>query len=344
VERFRYLWPSALETVCYQGGALINLRNQPSNYLKLPAFVVAEWFMLLRKLASRKYDLLHSHWILPQGFTGVLSAGILNVPHVTTIHGSDLFALQGGLLKWFKRFTLHQADAVTVNSSVTEHAAREVADRITCLRRIPMGVSKADTVASSAITEIRQRFRSDAGPLLVFVGRVVEEKGVEDLIRSVELLKSRLSGVSALVVGEGQDRIKFEALAEKLRISERVNFTGWVNNDRIPTYLAAADIFVGPSKFESQGLTFIEAMMARVPVIAARTGGIVDSVIHEKTGLLVDIGAPEQIASAVLRMVNEPELLTPMIEQAYHRAMDLFSRESTAQHFSDLYNQLLEGK
>jgi phosphatidylinositol alpha-1,6-mannosyltransferase len=95
VERFRYLWPSSLETVCYQGGALINLRKNRTNYLKLPALISSECLNLFLRLKGGKYDLLHSHWILPQGFTGILTAGLLRIPHVTTVHGGDVLVCKG---------------------------------------------------------------------------------------------------------------------------------------------------------------------------------------------------------------------------------------------------------
>ena len=119
VDRFRYLWPETLQTVCYGGGALANLRHDRKNLLKLPALVAAQAVAAMARLAGGRYDLLHSHWILPQGFTGTLAARPLGIPHITTVHGGDVFALQGRILAGFKRFALAGAEAVTVNSSAT---------------------------------------------------------------------------------------------------------------------------------------------------------------------------------------------------------------------------------
>ena len=71
VERFRYFWPAAQQSVCYQGGALINLRKQKLNYFKLPGLIGAEFLAVLRRLHDRSYDVVHSHWMLPQGFVGM---------------------------------------------------------------------------------------------------------------------------------------------------------------------------------------------------------------------------------------------------------------------------------
>ncbi|MBT8420402.1 MAG: glycosyltransferase, partial [Gammaproteobacteria bacterium] len=139
VERFRYLWPARLETVCYQGGALSNLAHNRGNYLKLPPLVFFEWATAVRRLMRGRYDLLHSHWILPQGFTGVLAAKPLRLPHVLTVHGGDAFALRGRILSKFKRFSLAGADAVTVNSSATREQILSIAPGIPEPKSIPMG-------------------------------------------------------------------------------------------------------------------------------------------------------------------------------------------------------------
>ena len=350
VERFRYLWPSSLETVCYQGGALINLRKDRTNYFKLPALVTSECLNLFFRLIQRKYDLLHSHWILPQGFTGILTAGFLGIPHVTTVHGGDVFGLQGSLLTKFKRLTLRHADAVTVNSSVTERAVSEIAPDLKELHRIPMGVTTHRANSSPSSGDLRNRYRHGDGPLLVFVGRIVEEKGVEDLIRAVDILMPRFSDITALIIGEGQDRPDLEGLTKTFGLSDRVIFTGWVKPDDISAYLAAGDIFVGPSReasdgwIEAQGLTVIEAMVAKTPVITTRVGGVVDSVKHEETGLLVNERSPDEIAKAVERIVGEPLLADNLRGQGYKLAANKFSRASSAKSFSALFEHMIQSK
>ena len=74
VSRFRYAWPDTAQTVCYDGGALANIRSNRRERLKLPMLVGAEIATLTRRLTRRKYSLLHSHWIVPQGFAGVFAA------------------------------------------------------------------------------------------------------------------------------------------------------------------------------------------------------------------------------------------------------------------------------
>ncbi len=347
VERFRYFWPEAVETLCYQGGALANLRRNPFNILKLPTLVVCEWAALYRRLRQGHYDLLHSHWVLPQGFTGALAAGPNRIPHVATVHGSDVLALDNPVLNRFKSFALGRADAVTANSSATRNAAARLAPDIRNLFTVPMGVSANREPDPSLVAGLRARYRRPAGPLIIFAGRVVAEKGIDDLVSAIGLLRSRLPDVTALIVGDGQDRSAIEATVEAAGLKDRITFTGWVASEELPDYLAAADIFVGPSWFEAQGLVFAEAMLAGTPVIATDVGGVSDTVRHCETGLLVPGRAPTEIAAAVERLSRDTSLAAALAAagSAHVRAQGMRTR--AAEVFSDVFDETLadcEGK
>ena len=347
--RFQYFWPARTQTVCYEGGALNKLAKSRSHYFKLPALITAEGVAALKLLASGRYDLVHSHWILPQGFIGELVTRIIKVPHVVTVHGGDIFALQGKLLEKFKAFTLNNADAVTVNSSYTRKAVLNLAPGLNNLHTIPMGASKQEPDSHSK-ESIRRKFRCGEGPLLIFVGRLVHEKGIQDYIDTVAILSKELPEISALVIGEGPDRHTFEAHAEFLGITKKIHFLGWVESNRVPDFMAAADIFVGPSRtaengwVEAQGITFIEAMLAGTPVIGSNIGGISDAVINEKTGLLVDEQSPNQLAAAIRKLQLDGDLLSRITYRAKLNAEKQFTRPITAKMFSKLFYQLIRKK
>lgn len=170
---------------------------------------------------------------------------------------------------------------------------------------------------------------------------------MRDLIDAVGILRSSLPGVRALIVGEGQDRPELEQYVASGGLVDSVSFTGWVQPDEVAYYMAAADIFVGPSRraengwVEAQGLTFLEAMVARVPVIATRLGGVVDSVQDGVTGMLVDERAPDQIADAVRTLAADPGLVERLKQTAHAEVTTRFSREVSAAAFSDLFSAQL---
>ncbi|GIU31932.1 glycosyltransferase family 4 protein [Shewanella sp. MBTL60-007] len=345
VKRFRYLLPEVAQTVCYQGGALMNLQKNKLNYLKLPPLVMFEWLAIMKLLMSGKYDLLHSHWILPQGFNGVLASLPLKIPHVITVHGSDAFALSGNILSRFKQFSLTHADAVTVNSSATKKQILSISPNIANLNLIPMGVarSKADNDRAEVI---RQKYKIDSSPLLIFVGRLVEVKGVDDLLKAVAIVKTKHPNVRLLILGEGPLEATLNRLAEKLAIKRNVIFKGWVESKDLINYLTASDIFIGPSKrtsdgsVEAQGIAFLEAMQAGTPVIASNLGGITDVIHHEKTGLLVDQANPQQIANYVLRLNHDKALANKLTREAKVKVENLTSLVS-AEKMANVFNRCI---
>lgn len=236
VQRFRYLWPETQETLCYGGGALINLRKNPLNWVKLPLLIFFEWLALIRYLNSGRYELLHTHWVLPQGLVGVLVAPFLNIPHVITVHGSDVFRLRGRLFTLLKRFSFKRATAVTVNSSATGKAAVGSSQGPDNFHLIPMGATLRSHVSDPSPLHVRNRYRRGNGPLLAYVGRVIEEKGVEDILQAILSVREGMPEITAIIIGDGQDRKRLEETAKNLGIAERVTFLGWIPQEVIPNY------------------------------------------------------------------------------------------------------------
>lgn len=344
VERFRYAWPPAAQTVCYGGGALVNLREDRKNLAKVPSLVGSELFQAWRRIRGRNYDAIHSHWLVPQGFVGSLVGRAMSVPHVTTVHGGDVFALGSRAIRPFKQFAIRNATSVTVNSSATLRAVGDLG-RAEGVYRIPMGV---DTTPAppEAIRDIRHQHQTESDPLVVFVGRLIVEKGIEDLLDALALLKTTHPTIRALIVGEGPHRSRFESHAERIGLAPSVCFTGWVAPEKVSAYLAAADVFVGPSKraadgwTEAYGLTFAEALAAGTPVVATQAGGITDIVEHEKNGVIVDESAPPQIASAIRRIIENPDWAAELGSRGRAKARRTLSREASAEAFSKLFTSL----
>ncbi len=339
IVRFNYFWPLSSQVLCYEGGALGNLRANKFAALQIPFLLLCELVNVIRIQRRAPHDILHSHWLIPQGFIGVLAARTLRIPHITSAHGSDVFALRAPLFSAFKKFTLRHVDAVTANSSATVQAIEQLTDRNSIIHRIPMGAGVPDPAIIENGKKIRQQFK---GPLVVYAGRLVREKGIGDLIDALARLRPEFPAIHLLLAGEGQDRSFFEAQVKKTDLDEHVTFAGWIRAEELPAWLAAGDVFTAPSWTEGQGLTVIEAMLAGTPVVASRTGGIPDAVIHEKTGLLVPPRAPEQLSEGIARLLRNPDLSERLRSNALHLAKSTFTRQASAQAFSSLYRKILK--
>jgi glycosyltransferase involved in cell wall biosynthesis len=346
VHRFRYFRPASLQKLCYDGGALVKLRTNRWLFALVPFLVVAQWLAVLRYIWRRDIGLVHSHWLVPQGLTAGFAAALMRRPHVATAHGSDVFALQGWLMRTCKRMAISLADCVTVNSEATRRAVSRLTSRTDKLVRIPMGATQETALDPVAIAGVRQKYRQGAGPLVAFVGRLVPEKGAADLLQAVANLRPTLSGIAALVIGDGPDRSRLEELARTLGIEDAVHFSGWLAPDLVRLHLLASDIFVAPSRpasdgtLEGQGLAVAEAMLAGLPIIATSTGGLVDAIRHEITGLIVDPGRPDQIATAIHRLGRDSVLASRLSGAARELARAEFTREVSARRFSATYARL----
>jgi phosphatidylinositol alpha-1,6-mannosyltransferase len=341
IRRFRYFLPIRSQTVCYQGGALGNLSKNPFNKLKLPMLVGCELLALIKELILWKPDIVNSHWLLPQGFVAALACKIFKVKHIATVHGGDVFALNSPFMKKLKAFTINNSALVTVNSSVTEKVTKELAPHSsTPLVRIPTGILPLPKLDKNKIDELRENLKqSDDEKLILFVGRLSEEKGVREIIQATLLLLNEDQNVRLIVIGEGHEKLIFQNLAKKLNIEHAIDFIGWVENKEVYSYFSACDVFVGPSKkadngqVEAQGLTFVEAMLAGCPVIGSNSGGIPDAVQPEKTGWLVEPGDANDIKEKITFIIQNTEAVQRITKNAKQFAMNNYLIKNSVHRF-----------
>ncbi|MEM1033087.1 MAG: glycosyltransferase family 4 protein [Myxococcota bacterium] len=149
------------------------------------------------------------------------------------------------------------------------------------------------------------------GPIVLTVARLVRRKGVDTVLEAWPTIAAHHPGARYVVVGDGPDRARLEALARPL--GPGIHFAGNVDEDELGAWYRACDVFVMPARSEPPdvegfGLVFLEAGALGKPVVAARAGGVVDAVDDEKTGLLVPPGDPVTTAAAVVRILADPSL------------------------------------
>ncbi|MCH8861250.1 MAG: glycosyltransferase [Proteobacteria bacterium] len=347
VIRFRYLWPEALETLAYgEGGAIHALRRRPWNILKLPFFLIAQMIALYRLVRRREIDVINSHWLLPQGLTAGIVAGLTGIPHVATAHGGDVLGLQSGIFAAAKRMALARARVVTVNSNVTEAAVWSLTrDRLPILR-IPLGASQTPVPRPARLVELRDRYTPAGGPLLLFVGRLIPEKGCSDLLAAVSVIARTHPDMRLLIAGDGPEKAALEARTLVLNVERQVVFLGWLPRDELADIYHAADIFVAaPTRVvggavEAFGLVFVEAALAGLPTVSTHSGGIGDVVVDGETGFLVGEGAYGDLAAAVVYLLENPDRSAQMGGAARERAEAHFTRGRAAKAFSDLFAEV----
>ncbi len=185
--------------------------------------------------------------------------------------------------------------------------------------------------------------RGYAATTLVTVARLSREKGVDDLIRAVALLRDRDVAVRAIIAGAGPEGSQLATIARELDVDDRVELRGFVpHGPRLVALLDEGDIFVLPSRSEGQPHALMEAMTRALPIIGTSVGGIPE-LLRTGAGILVDPHRPDQLANAVQQLANDPDgaarLSRHALSVARRYAPDTI-REAVWGHLSEVYPAL----
>lgn len=307
VHRFRYFF-AGREDLTHDEATPDRMRRSLL-YKILPLFYILGGLRGIRRLVRRRqYDIIHVHWPVPHALFGWMAKrSSKERPRlVTTWYGVELRWVQSSLpwLRWFVRWALRISDTIVAISSYT---AREIA------RFAQVSVEVIPYTLPFAEDESKARLPRSGGFQVLFVGRLVERKGVKHLIEAMARLPVELHG-RLVVIGDGPERQGLEAGARDLGLGTRVEFRGRVSDQALRTTYAASDVLVLPSILDARGDTeglgvvLLEAMSYGVPVVASDIGGITDIVEHNKSGLLVPSGDSAALAQALERLARDPAL------------------------------------
>lgn len=208
---------------------------------------------------------------------------------------------------------------------------------------IPSGIDFSPYQESLSSDFLRREFRFAGDDYLVgMVAHLADHKGHRYLIRAAKILKAHTSRIKIIIVGEGPLRMELTKEARESKVEDLVFFLGF--REDVPQILSSLDAFVLSSYLEGLGSIIMDAMACRLPVVATRTGGIPEIVIHRKTGLLVPPRNPSALAKAILKLYNDRELASRLGEEGYTVVLQRFSAEAMADRMLALYGRLAAGK
>ena len=308
VERFRYA-PAALETLTHDETVPERLGRVPGYAALLPGYLLSG-LLASRRVGRTRPDVVHVHWPVPHAFFGAAmrEAASGETAMVCSYYSVELAWVESRV-RWarpFLRWTIEAADAVTAISSATAARVRSLVERPVAV------VPFAAAVEPVGDAPVRPPL-SDGDPLrLLFVGRLVERKGVEFLVEALPLIQSRRP-VTLTIVGEGAWEGRIRAVSLRCGVEESVVFAGRISDAELRRRYAECDLFVLPAVVdrkgdtEGLGVVLLEALRFGRPVIASAVGGIPDVVVHGETGWLVPPRDPEALARTVLDAASDPD-------------------------------------
>ena len=175
------------------------------------------------------------------------------------------------------------------------------------------------------------------------VKKMEKKYGVDVLLKAVAKLKTMTDKALKLnIVGTGSQKQELESLARDLGIENITTFYGAINNTEVPTFLSQQDVFVVPSRFDSEsfGVAAVEAQACAVPIIVSNVGGLPEVVKHEVTGLVIDKENPDELAQALLKLCNDKELREKFGQAGRERVKSLYDWNQNVAQMIDIYTQV----
>ena len=342
IHRYRYA-PESWQSLAYSGGMLHRLREKPLRWLLVPGFLLGQLLAILRLQRKARFDLIHAHWIVPQGLVvaALKTLGLYRGPFILSSHGGDLFSLLGRFFLPFKRWILKRADRVNVVSEAMIAPAIELgapAERVVVRS---MGI---DTVSRFTCAQALDERKG-----IVFVGRLVEKKGVEVLLRAFAEIGTRHPDQTLRIIGDGPLRAELEQLARDLGCTN-ICFIGAIPNQDVPAELNHASIAVVPSVVASDGdqeglgLVAVEAMACGCAVVVSALPALNDVVTDGETGMMVEPGDHEALSQAIESLLVDDARRTQLGEAGRDTARARFDWRAVSEDFSQLYEDALNQK
>lgn len=349
VRRFRYA-PAWLETLTHDETVPDRLRSRPAYLALLPSYLAFGSLAAVRRGASSPPDIVHVHWPVPHAWFGALlrasSGGVTAV--VSSFYSVEIRWIERRL-RWavpFLRWSIEASDAVTAISSATAAAVRRYTPREVSVIPFSAAISEPAAGASPA-SGPRRRVE---GPLrLLFVGRLVERKGVHILIRALARVRVRMDAI-LIVIGEGPEMAALRAEAERVGVDTSVHFAGRVGEDALVDAYRTSDLFVLPAVVdrkgdtEGLGVVLLEALEFGLPVIASNIGGIPDIVKHWETGLLVPSGDAAALAASILQAVENPSETGARVRRGQAHVRREFALPGVLNHLVRCYEGALSSR
>ncbi|MCL6649325.1 MAG: glycosyltransferase [Chloroflexi bacterium] len=298
VVRFRYVWPAHWHVLGHARALENDERLRLLALVLLPLFLAAGLVTLLVTAVRQGAELLHAHWVLPNGLLAALVSRLLRVPLVISLHGSDIFlARRVRLFGLVAGWVLRQATVVTACSPELGAVARALSGRED-IALLPWGADPA---------VFRPRPRPEGPFTVVALGRLVAKKGFDVLLAAWPRVAAAVPGARLRLGGEGPLRPVLVQAA-----TSGVELLGALPWDETPRFLAEADLFVLPSRRDNAGnvdglpTVLLEAMGCGVAVVASDIGGVALVVENGQNGVLVPPGDPVALAEAMIALARDP--------------------------------------
>lgn len=223
--------------------------------------------------------------------------------------------------------------------AVSKSLAKEIADFYNLPKNKVVAIHNGVNLSDDPAAE-----KHNAGPIILFVGRLIQEKGLEYLISAMPRILNRFPDARLQIVGDGNYKEYLENLSKKLLSDKSIDFAGEIPPKRLLSFYENASVVVQPSIYESCGIPILEAMSMQKPVVGARAGGIPELVRNGETGLLFEPKNGVELADAISTILSDASYAKKLGQTGRSVVAEHFTWEVVAQKTLELYEDIIESR
>jgi glycogen synthase len=301
--------------------------DEPTSWLRFADFASQR---IIRRAREHRPDVIHCHdWVTV--LAGIKCKWDLGIPLVMHLHLPNSSKLCASV----ENLGLICADRITVNS---EAMCEELMGRRLRLLNQPLVVKNG---VDSTVFRPGDNWPAEDDYLL-FVGRLVEQKGVEYLLRAYQYIRTKYPTVRLKIVGAGDLDLALRRLATNLLLSDCIDFVGWKSGSELVSLYQRAAVIVVPSIYEPFGMTALEALACGRPVVASREGGLREIVKHEVHGFLAEPKDELDLAQWLMALLSDADLRSKMGKAGRDHVQRSYQWSDVANQFHVLYDELIE--
>lgn len=295
-----------------------------------------------------KIDIFHAHdWLVATAGIGLKH--VFREPFFTTVHSTEI-GRRNGIHFDYERM-IHETEAwltyeawkvICCSNYMVSHVQWAFGLPTDKLIMVPNGVNTEvyEKTENYDLTQFRIKFALPEERIVLFVGRLVFEKGVHVFVNAVPKVLEKINA-KFIIVGNGYMKDQLAEIVKGMGLTHKVLFTGFVDDETLRKLQRCADVSVVPSLFEPFGIVALEAMAAKSPVVVSDTGGLSEIVNHDVDGVKVYTGNPESLAWGITRVLTDQPYANRLRTNAHKKIREKYNWDKIAQQTKGIYETVL---
>lgn len=299
-------------------------------------------FITISKYVKGDVNIAHIHMASKGSFYRksiiTIISKVFKIPVIIHVHGAcfkEFYAEMNWIMKKYCKYIFDSADNIIVLTESWKVFFSEITDE-----------EKIKIVSNFVFVpeNIKENIKDDSSiKNILFMGRLGQRKGTFDLINAIEILVNRTEKFKLILAGDGEIE-KCKAMIKEKQLDKFIDIVGWINNEQKEQYLRNGDLLVLPSYFESFGLSLVEAMSYKIPVIASWGGEMSEVVRDNIDGLLINPGDVGDLADKLYVLITDKKMRKDLGKNGYNRVCSKFSNIAIKEKLIEIYTIYVKSK